>query len=256
MTENKPNPKEAMVRRIKALLAKTIDRGATESEAASALEKAQDMMRAHGLDREAIEAEAFVEELFQSKRAVRGFYWGHDLCHGVSLMTGALGFARKSDEITFAGRESDAIFARWLLDLLDGFVTRNAAAYVNQTGGAKAIGAKRASRDDRQDSLFAGMRVQCDPETDLTRRTRIASFGLGVCSRLSERMAKLATNETMERRRQAKTQLMRDGMRLRTGAPRAGPSDKAAFNAGRAAAETAGFHHPVNHGNGVRAIGS
>lgn len=249
--------KEALVRRIRAMLAKTVDNGATEAEAMSALAKAQEIMAKHGLDRDAVEAEAFVEELFQSKRSVRGFYWGKEMAFGVSLFTGAFAFSRSAEEITFAGRESDAIFAYWLLDSLDSFVTRNAAEYVNSTGGAKHTASKRVKVNYSQTDLFSGASVEKhNPETDLARKARILSFGKGVSERIAERLRELATDATKERSSKARAKLQTDGMRFRHGSSsHTSAGDSKAYEAGRARGDTVQFNQPVNGGRGPLAIG-
>lgn len=249
--------KESLVRRIRALLSKTVENGATEAEAMAALVKAQEIMQAHGLDREAIEAEAFIRETYASKQATRGFYWGVEFAHAVSVFTGAYAWLPESDRnrVTYAGRESDTIFAFWLTDALDAFVTRNATAYINQTGGAKTNG-RRIAKDYRQEDLFGGQAVvKRNPETDAQRAAKIRDFGLGVCARISERLMELATDETKARRDAALRKLQSEGMSFgKAHVSRRSIGDYGAFAAGQAAGNDATFSKPMSGGAGPRLI--
>jgi Protein of unknown function (DUF2786) len=252
-------PKEALVRRIRALLSKTVENGATEAEAMSALEKAADIMRAHGLDREAIEAEAFVRETFSSKAASRGFYWGHEIGYAVSLFTGTFSYYPDGDKtkLVFAGRESDTMFAFWLTDALDAFVTRAAASYINECGGARATGTKRVPRVFGQADMFGGSAVtQRDPNTDARRNAMIRDFGLGVCARIAERLVELATDETRRRRQDAQRKLESEGYSFnKSKAQQRRVGDYGAYAAGQSAGNGASFGRPINGGAGVRQIG-
>jgi hypothetical protein len=247
-------PKDTLVRRIKALLSKTIENGATEAEAMAALAKAQEIMQAHGLDQAAVEAEAFVKDTFKAKRQSRSYYWGLEIAYGVGVFTGTCAYTPNEDResVVFAGRESDVAFATWLIDALDAFITRAAMAYVNDVDRSTT----RRSWGATQPGLFgSGELVVQKRETVNERAKRIKDFGLGVALRISQRLVELATAETKERARQAKAELERDGMRFREGrGSRPNVGDKAAFNAGIAAGDKAAFNRPVNGGRGVLAI--
>lgn len=247
--------KERLVARIRALLSKTVENGATEAEAMSALAKAQEIMQSHGLDHAAVEAEAFVREKFVENQ-VRRCYWGRDLGYAIGQFTGTFPYAPVGEKaVTYCGRESDAIFAFWLTDALDAFVTRHARAYVMETGGARTDGSRRCVIAGQGD-MFGGTALRTiNPETVFARNKRIQDFGRGVCTRIHFRLLELATDETKQRAADAKRQLQREGMvfnKGRTGNKRA--TDAAAFNAGVKAGDHAQFNKPVNAGASVRMI--
>lgn len=250
--------KESLVRRIRALLSKTVENGATEAEAMSALIKAQEIMSAHGLDQEAVEAEAFVRETYASKQAVRGFYWGKDLAYAISQFTGSFCWGENvSGSVVYAGRESDAIFAYWLTDALDAFVSRNAASYISETGGVKfAAGAQKVIRDFRQNELFGGSAVtQYSRETDKARAARMRDFGMGVCARINQRLLEMATDETKRRSKDARRRVESEGMSFSSKRAH-GPSigDRGAYAAGQRAGDGAQFSKPMSGGAGPRLI--
>lgn len=255
-TETKSTPKETLIRRIKALLSKTVENGATEAEAMSAVAKAQEIMQAYGLDREAVEAEAFVKEKYASKKATRAYDWSSSLAHGISAFTGTFAWVEDA-AIVYAGKESDTMFAYWLTDALDAFVTRAALGYIAEAGGVRT-GAKRVASARAQNDLFAGTAVtQRSRESEYDRSQRIRDFCLGVCSRISERLKELTTDASRQRQRDAKARLEREGMHFsRRGGGRRNISDRAAFQAGHAAGNGAAFNQPINRGAGVRMIGA
>ena len=238
------NARQNLVRRIKALLAKTIENGATEAEAMSALAKAQEMMRAHGLDRDAIEAEAFIRDAFR-KQASRGFCWVKDLGYAVGMFTGTFGWTRGPNTMEFAGRESDVIFASWLIDSLDGFVNRQALAYINSVGGARVQGS-RSRYELRGPDLFGGAApVVYQKETSWNREQKMRDFGMGVATRISQRLLELADTEAKIRRERALRKLKEQGMAFQKGRRPEGPRDGAAFEAGQRAGDGAAFNRPM-----------
>ena|GEM_PF-4841054 len=243
--------KENLLRRLKALLAKTVENGASEAEAMSALAKAQEIMQAHGLSQEAIEAEAFVEQLIE-KRAARKYAWHKDIAYGVGCFTGTYPYMREGYQVVFAGRETATMFAGWLCDALDGFVTRNALAYLNEAGGARATGTKRSVYVPGQADMFGSSAVvKRDPETDYQRQQRLQAFAIGVCQRVTQRLRDLSTTESMEQRRLAQKRLEEQGMSFQQRRSH-GPDirDRAAYEAGQRVGDKATFNRPVGGGAG------
>ncbi len=215
-----------LVRKVKALLSKTVENGATEAEAMAFLAKAQELMLAHGLDEAAIEAG-----------------------HGVAIFTGTWAWMGEAKSITFAGRESDAIFADWLIDALDGFVNRAALSYLADAGAARVRDAKRVTRVWGQGDMFGalgGAVSQYQPESDRVREDRMWSFSIGVCARISQRLSEMADADALKRHEAAKAQLERQGMKFqKSRSGRANIRDHAAFSAGVAAGNNAAFNKPM-----------
>lgn len=254
-------PKDRLIARIKALLSKTVDNGCTESEAMAALAKAQEIMQAHGLDQAAIDAEKFVRERFDGKRE-RQMYWGGELGYAVGLFTGTFPtvpaaerrYEARPNALQFFGRETDAIFAYWLIDALDGFVTRHARAYIMQAGGAKTRGAQPVRMPGQADMFGGETPVRYNPETETVRRARMMDFGRGVCLRLAQRMMDLADDATKARFEEAKRLYLSENRVNKAKQTSWRPSDQGAFAAGMATGDLATFNKPVNGGAEVRAI--
>lgn len=254
MTESqaKPNPRANMIRRIKALLSKTIENGATEAEAMSALAKAQEMMNAYGLTQDALEAEAFVKAHYEG-RAHRNAKWGRELSWGVGQFTGAFAWFPKDKPhgvVAFAGRESDAIFAEWLIDALDGFVNRAALTFIASTGGARVTNARRARRVRGQDGLFDDMWLpaQYGPRENSADADKVRSFCIGVCARISQRLMEMSDEDAKQRQKFAMARLEREGMTFHDVKRDKRNLDANAFNAGMRAGESATFNKPMGGG--------
>jgi hypothetical protein len=241
----------SLVRRIKAILSKTIENGATEAEAFSALAKAQEMMRAHGLDRDAIDAEAFVREKFKGS-AIRPTNWTRALCGGVGAFTGSFAFypGGEANTAQFEGRESDVFFAVWLIDSLDAFVNRQAMAYVSNVGGARVRDGKRLERAAGQSDLFGGSApvVRCrSVSTPWERQKIMQEFGEGVCLRISQRLHEMADADANRRAQAAKQLLMNQGMTFtKSRSTKTTLTDHGV--AGMAAGDNAAFNKPLGGG--------
>ena len=119
--------RETIARRIKALLAKTVEHGASEAEAMSAAEKARELMAKYMVDADDLQDDRIdTNNLQQSWRgplsvADQLFAFVARFC---DCQPWRIGKANK-----FTGRQSDMLFATWLLDALDGFVNRKTAEY-------------------------------------------------------------------------------------------------------------------------------
>ena len=237
-----------LVRRIKAILSKTIENGATEAEAMSALAKAQAMMREHGLDNAAIQLEEFVQAKCE-KAAARRMNFHFQLAHGVGMFTGCFAWRRGEDKlIEFAGRQSDVLFATWLIDALDGFANRQALSYVGSVGGAKVEVGKRQIQAPGQNSLFGfgELPAKYSRESDGVRDSRMRDFAEGVVVRVGQRLEEMSDADARRRRDLAKAELERQGRAfVRARANHSGATNSEHFAAGVAAGEGARFHRPM-----------
>jgi hypothetical protein len=116
--------RNSIIEKIKALLAKTTERGATEAEMLSALDKARAMMDAYEItdaELQLTRAEAAVLHADPPDAAdPHGIKW--HLCAGVSEFCGVQIYrARHETGLRCVGMPSDVQFAMWLLDTLADF---------------------------------------------------------------------------------------------------------------------------------------
>lgn len=214
--------RQKMIERIRALLSKTVERGATEAEMASALAKAREMMDAHDLSEGDLREE---EERVTREMRVRT---DHDDVR--SHLTPSVGrFCRCSswkergvyDSVVFCGLESEVVFAHWLLDMLADFVVRERDTY-------------RRRRD--------------------ATRLQVKSFVRGCADRIGERLDELSrvtsstgTDLVLSRQSLIDTYLSEHGIKLRESV-KMYKVDPEAARAGRGAGDRARFSRPVNDG--------
>jgi Protein of unknown function (DUF2786) len=233
--------RNAIIEKIKALLAKTTANGATEAEMLSALDKAAAMRDAYDISDEELQLAKDEAVMLHSDppdlKDPHNIKWR--LTYAVGQFCGVQIFrSRHESGLKCIGMPSDVQFAMWLLDSLADFV----------------FGA-----------LYEHLIGCCAPPSE--RRVVIRSFVEAGCERISNRLLEL-----IERSKQARTsngrelvvikdaaikQFMKDqGMRLRTCSGYS-PSnvDAAARAAGRAAGDRATFGRPVTGSAGVLRIG-
>jgi hypothetical protein len=228
-------PRQKMLEKVRALLAKTIENGCTESEAMAALAKAHELMAAYDIEQgdlaATVETESatvhkdFRNDPYQIKRF---------LCAAVGRFTRCRAWrGNGAYSVGFAGLDSDVIFATWLLDTLQQFVMRE----------LKAFQAQR--------------RVQ---GLDCPRIVG-ASFVQGCAERIAKRLAELAPKEPettsgnalVVSRKALIAQALKDaGIDLVSGRRTRRRVDAASYGAGVNAGNSARFDKPVSHGGVLR----
>jgi hypothetical protein len=231
--------RNAIIDKIKALLAKTTANGATEAEMMSALDKASAMMDAYDIsDAElqiAKDEAAILHADPPDLQDPHKIKWR--LSGGVAQFCGVDRSWRETG-LKCIGMPSDVQFALWLLDNLADFVFAE---------------------------LYAHLIGCLAPQSE--RRVIIRSFTTACCSRITDRLLALVERSKAARtgngrelvviKHAAIKALMRDqGIRLRTCSGYS-PSnvDAAAQAAGRAAGDRATFGRPVTSEAGVLRIG-
>jgi hypothetical protein len=117
--------RNSIIDKIKALLAKTTERGATEAEMLSALDKASAMRDAYEITDEELQLTKEEKVALHADPPdladPHGIKWR--LCHGVSEFCGVEIYrARHETGLKCIGMPSDVQFAMWLLDTLADFV--------------------------------------------------------------------------------------------------------------------------------------
>jgi hypothetical protein len=234
--------RNGIIEKIKALLAKSVENGATEHEMFAALDKVAALKDSYDITDEEVmaakdEAAVLHAEPPNTKDPHR-IKWL--LGHGVAEFCGVLIFrTRHESGLRCVGIPSDVQLAMWLLDHLADFVFAE---------------------------LYAHLIGCLTPQSE--RRIVMRSFTRACCQRINERLHAL-----VERSKAARTSNGRElvvikdaaikaflkgqGMHLRTCTERSPANvDAAAQAAGHAAGERASFARPVDGAAGVLRIGT
>jgi hypothetical protein len=232
--------RDSIIDKIKALLAKTVENGATEAEMLVALDKAAAMQDAYDVTDEEL-AIAKNEVVMQHAdppdlKDPHSIKWR--LGYGVAEFGGVKIFrSRHESGLKCIGKPSDVQFAMWLLDTLADFVFAE---------------------------LYAHLIGCLAPPSE--RRTIIRSFVYAACDRINDRLLAL-----VERSKAARTSngrelvvikdaaikafLKEHDIHLRTTCSYSSPNINAAAQAaGRAAGDHASFGRPVTGEAGVLRI--
>lgn len=122
------NARKKMLEKVKAILAKTMDNGCTEEEAMTALAKARELMATYEIDEKELEDVAEKAQIHRTNPS-DPYEIKRGLCVNVGRFTSCKAFADRDKVINFAGKQSDIIFATWLLDTLQRFVMRELRSY-------------------------------------------------------------------------------------------------------------------------------
>jgi Protein of unknown function (DUF2786) len=228
--------KEELIAKIQGLMSKTVDRGCTEEEALSALDKVRALMDAYEINED--ELRLSKEEAAILRAEPPGSSDPHSikfyLAGAVAEFCDCRGW-RGADGIVFCGLPADARLATWLLDSLTAFVQAELARHLMGSLAAKS-----------------------------ERRRIINGFVIGCCGRISERLRALrkqsaaaATSNGRElvavKGTAIADRMKADGIVLRTSCSRR-QQDEASHQAGRSAGERASFARPVSGSNATLRI--
>jgi Protein of unknown function (DUF2786) len=224
--------RETLLAKIRALLAKTMESGCTESEAMAALEKARAMMDAYAVTEGELnltkEEKAILRREPQGTKDPHRIKWW--LSGAVARFCGCRAW-RENRVLVFCGLESDARFATWLLDALTIFVQGEIVNHL----------------------------LDVDPSKE-ERREVIRGFVLGCTERISQRLDELCERSTAGATSNAKAlvvvknaavqaKLDELGIALRNCSSSCGAWDDSSYQAGRAAGDRATFGRPVSGRN-------
>jgi hypothetical protein len=231
--------RNSIIEKIKALLAKTTENGATEAEMLSALDKARAMMDAYEItDDELALAKDEAVTLHSDAPDLKDPHkikWR--LSYSVAQFCGVQIY-RSSREtgLKCIGLPSDVQFAMWLLDTLADFVFAE---------------------------LYAHLIGCLAPKSE--RRVIMRSFTEACCERISDRLLALVGQSkptgngrelVVVRDAAIKAFMNAHDIHLRTCSGRSSSNvDRAAQSAGRAAGDRASFGRPVTGAAGVLRIG-
>jgi hypothetical protein len=235
--------RESVLKKIQALMAKTVEKGCTEEEMMAALAKAQALRDAYCVTE--AELNLTKEEKAILRREPPGTKDPHRikwfLLGSVSKFCNCKGWRRRRDEgggLVFCGLPSDAQHASWMLDTLTNFV---------QTALVDFLMDAQPSNEDRREA--------------------IRSFVLGCTDRICQRLDELR-EQSDELREQSATvaasnaralvvvkdaavqaKIKELGLHFYCGSGGYGAGDSSSYKAGGAAGNRASFGRPVSGRN-------
>lgn len=251
-----------MIAKVRALMAKTAERGCTEAEALAAMQKARELMDAHELSSADLEEKPEGMKRGVCGRPVAPFDVREPLAYSVQVYCDCIGgIHHRRDgtvgDVAFFGHETDVMFATWLLAMLNETCNREADAQYGR-GENRAdwkTKQKAAKLSFDTSDLFGGA------NTDHLRN----SFRQGFVDRVNVRLGELIKARQHQRRsdgtslvvhRMAIVQRQWDALGIKQGEGRAVPryaGDPLAYLQGSAAGDRAQFGRPVT-GAGQLAI--
>lgn len=224
--------RESVLKKIKALLAKTTENGCTEEEALSALSMAKAMMDAYEVTQEDVEDAKREEAEVHSMEAHDPNSIRTGLCQAVARFTNTRTWRSNAKrywtKVSFCGLAADVDLADWLLESLSGFVTRELVRHLF-----------RNNTSDRN-----------------KRRLIVSGFVFGCLRRINERLNALADQSEDGRTAMGnalvvvkdaliEAKLKDAGILLHSTKGRSRNINRDAFNAGLAAGDRASFNRPV-----------
>jgi Protein of unknown function (DUF2786) len=226
--------RDELLAKVRALLAKTIEHGCTESETLAALSKARAMKDAYGITEEELnltkEERAILRREPPGTKDPNRVKWL--LLNSVAQFCDCQAW-RKNPERTlvFCGLPSDAQFATWLLDTLAAFVLTELTNFL----------------------------MDADPDKQ-DRREAIRSFVAGCTTRINQRLDDLCKQSESVATTNAKALVVIKGqavkakmeeldIHLRSCSVSCGAGDDSSYQAGKAAGDRASFGRPVSGRN-------
>lgn len=239
------NNRDNLLKKIKALMAKTIENGCTEAEAMSALSMAQAMMDAYDVteaDLQDTKAESAIRDTMKDMRdphhirshlTVRISEFTNTKCYRTE-------YKPQKWRYNFIGLASDVEFAMWLTETLTMFVQKELKNYI-----------------------WSNDYTSLSPNQ---KRRIIMGFVLGCCNRINERLNDLMEKSEVAASNNANAlvviknalidrKMTELGLTLSKGRRRGTRINDNAYGAGRAAGDGANFGRPVGSGGMLR-IGS
>lgn len=228
--------RKALFAKLRALLSKTVENGCTEAEALAALMVARRIMAEHDVAETDLslgdEGVTFEQRQKSDRDKIRDA-----LAMAVGRFCQCRAYSSGFETLTFAGLESDALFAHWLLDMLGDFVARSLREYLAKTW-------KRG--------------------TPTVRRLESAGFTSGCCIRINERLHELADDAdkatprgrglVVVKHAMIDREMQARGIKLRDRWAKTGPQDNNAWYAGHERGDAAQFNKPIAKGATPRTI--
>jgi hypothetical protein len=229
--------REALLAKMRALMAKKTENGCSEAEALAALTKVRAMMDAYAVTEG--ELDLTKEEKAILRREPPGSKDPHRikwyLTNAVARFCGCQGWRENRAQV-FCGLPSDAQFATWLLDTLTAFVQAEIVKHL----------------------------MDADPSKE-ERREVIKGFVLGCTERISHRLDELCERSATVAASNAKAlvvvkdaaiqaKLDELGIVVSNCSSSCGAWNDTSYQAGRAAGDRASFGRPVSGRNATRRL--
>jgi len=228
--------RESVLKKIRALLAKTMEAGCTKAEALAAIEKANALIAAHEITETELNLTKQEKAILRREPAETKdpHLIKYRLIYAVSHFCGCRAWRESGGKaLTFCGLPSDAQLATWMLDTLTAFVQNELVNHLIEVGPSRG-----------------------------ERRQVIRDFVIGCTDRISDRLNKLreqrdlAAAPTSNARalvvvKDAAIEVKMDelGIHLRSGSGLCGASDSPSYGAGSDAGDRASFGRPVSGRN-------
>lgn len=239
------NNRDNLLKKIRALMSKTIENGCTEAEAMSALSMAQAMMDAYDVTEDDLaevgKEKAVKEEMkdmrdphhIRSNLVVR-------IAEFTNTKTYRHQYKSQKYKYNFIGLPSDVEFAMWLTETLTMFVQKELKNYI-----------------------WSNDYTSLPPNQ---KRPITVGFVLGCCSRINARLNELMEGSEEKANDNANalvviknqlidTKMKEMGLTLRPGRSRGSRTNRDAYGAGKAAGDKASFGRPMGSGGSIKLIG-
>lgn len=236
------NNRENLLKKIRALMSKTVENGCTEAEAMSALSMAQAMMDAYEIseaDLNEIKQESAIKETMNDMRDphhIRSY-----ICVAISKFTHTKvwrhEFKSQKYKYNFVGLRADVDFAIWLTETLTMFVQKELKNYIWSKGYTSL------------------------PPSE--KRVVINGFVFGCCGRITQRLLELVGEAKASANKNAliiiqnaliEKKMQELGVELRKPRHRSSSINKDSYGAGKSAGDKASFGRPVNGKSAVLRI--
>ena len=226
---------EAVSARIRALLSKTVENGATEHEAMAAASKARELMDRYRLTLTDVEIAAEPIEGIDVERDPANCWDGISAYCGVKCWAHWVGGAKK---LRFFGLRADTEMAKYLSEMVSGAIRVECERY-KRTDDYKASRGGRAATSAFRHGMAQRINARLHQMARATDKTAMTGSGTALVvvkgAAVAEAFAKL-------------------DMHLRSSTSRYSIRDGGAYGAGKAAGDRVNLSRPVNSA-GTRRIG-
>lgn len=240
--------KARIAAKIKALLAKTTEAGATEEEALAAATKAAELMRDYqvSLSETEILSDGF-EELWIDHYIQEFRIPYEQIANAIAALTGTQAMLRRQlnkKYVSFFGLRGDVEFASWLCKALGDFVVAGSHQHVLERKIAMPLHQKADIRL-WQKSYFAGAAMRITDRIYALKREQDAAL---------KRKAGGSRDLIIAKQAIVSAEMARQGIELQSARRSRVDVEQHSYTAGLARGDQASFSRPVNGGRDTRML--